>query len=812
MKFTAAASWFVSFLLSVSVVQGQSDWRVTCGSTKICALKGSTVEIRCRYTYPSRRNGLYTEVQNKFWYTKLSRAEPVDLRTDSQYSGRVEYSYNNNDCTLRITDLRESDSAEYKFSFTTNQRDRSYTGSPGVTLTVTDLQVKEEHDSYSYSRRIYCHSVCYLPGRSSYIWYRNGEKIQGKTSYYYQNDYDYYYSSSHKYGDSYSCALSGHEDFPSPSVCVRGQTCNKVTYTHRNICAFKGSSVDISSTYSSSSYHVTSKFWFSPDRSHQWKNPSQPQDLREDSQYAGRVQVPETWTGSTLRITDLTESDSVQYRFKFSAGRFEWGSSLPGTTLTVKDPDLSVQVIWSSTGPKLNCQSSCITDRSSFVWYKNETKIWEETSPSYRGYVDPADTYSCAYKSYKSPPVYAPPVPQVSMSPHGDTMKDSSVSLTCSSDANPAAKYTWYKKNQTLRSREQKLVLNSVQPSDSGEYYCTAENELGKMTSKNVFVNVKYGPKSSNVSVSPSGDIVEGSSVKLTCSSDANPAATYTWYKGNQTLLQGPEGTYTFTSISSMDSGIYFCKSENQYSQMNSPSLSVEVQYPPKPPSVSVSPAGEIVEGSSVNLTCSSDANPAANYTWYKENEDSPKASGQNFTITDFRAEHSGNYYCEAQNKRGGHNSTLHLIAAAGARTSAAITTITAILLVIILLAVFLWIRRYKIFTQQSEGGERPNNRAQLNMGPVFYSTSAGAQKQPEEDYEDLHYASIHLCLNQEDALYSNIRPTQPCRQNEEEVDVEYSIVKTDNARSAPRTRHQEDGEDSFALYSTVNKSNVNGT
>ncbi len=86
----------------------------------------------------------------------------------------------------------------------------------------------------------------------------------------------------------------------------------------------------------------------------------------------------------------------------------------------------------------------------------------------------------------------------------------------------------------------------------------------------------------------------------------------------------------------------------------------------PKLLSVSVSPSGEIVEGSSVNLTCSSDANPAANYTWYKENEDSPKASGQIFIISDFRAEHSGNYYCEAQNKRGRHNTTINLTVGAG--------------------------------------------------------------------------------------------------------------------------------------------------
>ncbi|XP_070847622.1 B-cell receptor CD22-like [Chaetodon trifascialis] len=692
MSFTAAASWFVFFLLSVSVVQGQNDWGVTYGPTKICALKGSTVEIRCTYTYPSSTNRPYTEVQNKFWFTKLNGAEPVDLRTDSQYSGRVEYSYNNNDCTLRITDLRESDSAEYKFRFTTNQRDGSYTGSSGVTLTVTDLQVEAGQYSYSYS--IKCHSGCSLPVYPSYIWYKNGQKIQGETSNYY-----YYYSSS-QYVDSYSCALRGHEDFPSPSKCVRGQTCNKVTYTHRNICAFKGSSVDISCTYSSPK-SITSKFWFSPG----------PTGHRYHPQFGDRRKEVETERGrSTLRISDLRESDTAQYHFKFRAGSFEWRSSLPGTTLTVKDPDLHVQVIWSSTGPKLICQSSCITDRSSFVWYKSGTEIPEETSPSYGGYVDPADSYSCAYKSYKSSSsVYAPTVPLVSMSPLGDIMKGSSVSLTCSSDANPAAKYTWYKKNQTLRGREAKLDLNSVQPSDSGEYYCTAENELGKMTSEYVFVNVKYGPQTPNVSVSPSGEIVEGSSVNLTCSSDANPAANYTWYKENQALLQGPGGIYHFTSISSKDSGIYFCKSENQYRQINSSSVLIDVQYPPKPPSVSVSPSGEIMEGSSVTLSCSSDANPAANYTWYKENEDSPKASGQIFTITDFRAEDSGNYYCAAQNERGRHNSTLYLIVVVGKSTLIMniIRLTLVVLMVIPLLLMCLWMRKKKTQSSIAEPHER---------------------------------------------------------------------------------------------------------
>uniref|UniRef100_A0A3B4WQF2 Ig-like domain-containing protein n=1 Tax=Seriola lalandi dorsalis TaxID=1841481 RepID=A0A3B4WQF2_SERLL len=182
------------------------------------------------------------------------------------------------------------------------------------------------------------------------------------------------------------------------------------------------------------------------------------------------------------------------------------------------------------------------------------------------------------------------------------------------------------------------LRITDLRESDSAEYKCC---NLRGFTKIYVNTSLPDGPQTSTLSVSPSGEIVEGSSVTLTCSSDANPAANYTWYKENLKLLQGPEGVYHFSSISSEDRGNYYCKSENKHGQINSTSLFLDVQYAPKLLSVSVSPSGEIVEGSSVTLTCSSDANPAANYTWYKENEDSPKASGQIFTITDLRPEHN---------------------------------------------------------------------------------------------------------------------------------------------------------------------------
>ncbi|XP_037620128.1 B-cell receptor CD22-like isoform X4 [Sebastes umbrosus] len=653
----AAASGFVVFLLSVQVIQGKDDvWGVTYNRpTVICASEGSTVEIHCSYTYPSKR---YTTVQKTFWFTKWISIEPVDLKTDSEYSGRVFDNCNNKFCTLTITNLRESDSAVYKFRFITNQ-DGKYTGEPGVKLFVTGpgLTVKR----LSSSKWLKCLNSCPLPDRPSYIWYKNGQEIQAGTSSYYLGS---------KNEDSYSCAVKGYEDFPSPPECHYGpSSCNRVTYTERSICASKGSSVNISCTYNGYGY-ITSKFWFSPERGHEWRNHSHPEDLSEDSQYTGRVQVIETERGrSTLRITNLREMDSAQYRFKFKTQTSEWGSSFPCTTLTVTALQVQVtrlRVGDSKTEVDLKCQSSCSpAGRLSYVWFKNGTRItWEETS-SYKGWLSLGDVISCAlngYEEFPSPSVYAPKRPSVSVSPSGEIVEGSSVTLTCRSDANPAARYTWYKNGKLylhpLLKEQQQLVFSPIQSSDCGRYHCTAGNKLGERTSEYVSIDVKYAPKLPSVSVSPSGEIVEGSSVTLTCSSDANPAANYTWYKENQTLLQGPEGIYRFTSISSEDRGIYYCKSENKYDRINSTSVHIDVQYAPKLLSVSVSPSGEIVEGSSVNLTCSSDANPAANYTWYKENQTLLQGPEGIYHFTSISSEDSGIYYCKSDNQHGEINST----------------------------------------------------------------------------------------------------------------------------------------------------------
>ncbi|KAM3625781.1 uncharacterized protein V6R79_017524 [Siganus canaliculatus] len=350
--------------------------------------------------------------------------------------------------------------------------------------------------------------------------------------------------------------------------------------------------------------------------------------------------------------------------------------------------------------------------------------------------------------------------------------------------------YLWFKNGKRINTQTSYEALFS--PGES--YSCALKGHEGFRSP------LVYGPKPPSVSVSPSGEIVEGSSVTLTCSSDANPAANYTWYKENLEVLQGPTGIYQFISVSSEDTGFYYCQADNHYGRVHSSPLLIDVQYGPRPPSVSVSPSGEIVEGSSVTLTCSSDANPAANYIWYKENEESPKASGQNFTITDLRAEHSGNYYCDAQNKRGHKNSTSHKLTVVSESAKLAVGLITAAALAVIFLSAFVirsWSRRNESSKQTRE------QQGREEQGKM----DSDAELRPPEDEGGLYYTSVTFSKKQEDPLYSNIRSAQMDRSKTEEGEedhVEYSVIKFKHAGASPQSEHQDDAEDPSALYSKV--------
>uniref|UniRef100_A0AAQ4RZH6 Ig-like domain-containing protein n=1 Tax=Gasterosteus aculeatus aculeatus TaxID=481459 RepID=A0AAQ4RZH6_GASAC len=212
-----SAGGLVVFLLSVQVIQSQDGWRVNYRQTDVCALKGSRVDISCDITHPPGIDP--SDIKDRFWFTKEKDGEPVNLRTDSEYSGRVTYRCysNSKSCYLTITDVRESDSAEYKFRFMTNKPGEKYTGSPGVTLSVAGFQVQVGRLN-STRLELTCHSSCVLSDRAEYVWYKNEENIKRGSS----------LPVSSGSTDKYSCYLRGSWDNGSPAVCKFTPLCRPV--------------------------------------------------------------------------------------------------------------------------------------------------------------------------------------------------------------------------------------------------------------------------------------------------------------------------------------------------------------------------------------------------------------------------------------------------------------------------------------------------------------------------------------------------------------------------------------------------------
>uniref|UniRef100_A0A672Z0P1 B-cell receptor CD22-like n=1 Tax=Sphaeramia orbicularis TaxID=375764 RepID=A0A672Z0P1_9TELE len=322
-----------------------------------------------------------------------------------------------------------------------------------------------------------CVSECCLPSQPSYIWYKNGHRVEEESSVY-RDIFDNV--------DSVYCAVKGLENFPSPQICVHMNTCNNIIYMEQKMIAFSGSSVDISCSYSGRGYDGP-KFWFSPERSHLWRNLSTPEDLSRDPQYNGRVKTSVGKGRSTLTITNLRGTDSAQYRFQIG-GRF---NTLPGTTLFVialQVQGISVTVSQAGTEAELRCQSSCIpAGPLSYVWFQNGQKHRTENSSTYTDQFQPGDNVSCAfigYEDYRSPSIEPCRLPSVSVSPSGQIVEGSSVTLSCSSDVKAAADYTWYKEDEDSPvASGQIFTITHVRLEHSGNYYCEVQDSKGRYKS-----------------------------------------------------------------------------------------------------------------------------------------------------------------------------------------------------------------------------------------------------------------------------------------------------------------------------------------
>ncbi|KAL2086479.1 hypothetical protein ACEWY4_017538 [Coilia grayii] len=556
-----------------------SGWSVSYTPESMCALEGSSVEMHSYYSYPP---GL--TVQETFWFIKDRKN--TDLKTNAHYAGRVTYTGNTSNHTLSIRSLNLGDSKGYAFRFTTKE-DGGWSG-VYVPLSVTGLQVLVHPATVNEGDRVTltCNTTCSLSNNPTYIWYKNSQPVTNQHTA--TGNTLTIRSITVVDTGGYSCAVRGHEDHPSRAVCV--WKCYGVAYNPDSMCALEGSSVELHSYYSYPPGHtVQETFWFIKDR----KNT----DLKTNAHYADRVTYTGNPSNHTLSIRSLNLGDSKDYAFRFIT-KEKGGWSGVFVSLRVTGLQVLVDPATVNEGDRvtLTCSATCsLSNNPTYIWYRNSQPVTNQHTGDHRLHpVSPEDAgkYSCAVEGHESlispeSPLnvtYCPRNTLASVHLSGKPMEGDSVTLTCRSDANPPVHtYTWYKK-----SGDQSSVVGSVQNYTfaninsglDGHYYCVAQNEIGQDTSPEVEINVQYAPRHTTVSVSPPGDIKEGDSVTLTCSSDANPPIhTYTWYKsGDQSSVVGSGQNYRFESINSEQGGHYHCVAQNGIGQDTSSEVEINVE------------------------------------------------------------------------------------------------------------------------------------------------------------------------------------------------------------------------------------------
>ncbi|XP_051262198.1 sialoadhesin-like [Dicentrarchus labrax] len=154
----ARSCWLLLTLSLKGILAG--DWSVHLPSSPICAVIGSSVVLPCSYDYPQSSNetreegqlsaqgrGQQYRVLSEMWCLEDSRCitpryvfHSDGIFPDPSYQNRVEYlgQPGTKNCSLRISDVKQSDSGAYVFYLITSHPTQKMPEQRGIQLLVAD--------------------------------------------------------------------------------------------------------------------------------------------------------------------------------------------------------------------------------------------------------------------------------------------------------------------------------------------------------------------------------------------------------------------------------------------------------------------------------------------------------------------------------------------------------------------------------------------------------------------------------------------------------------------------------------------------
>ncbi|XP_048379808.1 carcinoembryonic antigen-related cell adhesion molecule 5-like isoform X2 [Stegostoma tigrinum] len=251
---------------------------------------------------------------------------------------------------------------------------------------------------------------------------------------------------------------------------------------------------------------------------------------------------------------------------------------------------------------------------------------------------------------------YGPESLNITINPQHDLyILGSNVILSCSAISKPISEFQWYLNGNSLHKYGQQLIISDITLNNTGNYTCEAFNIVTKRYSVTMRDIIVVEPVSKPFISSNNTTPVEYDTVVLMCHASGT-AVSYQWLKENETIeagdrfgLSSDNSTLTIFGVLRSDEE-FICYGYNMINENASDPYLLNVNYGPEIVNMSIDPPLSFhTLGSSINLSCSADSNPASEFRWYL-NGNPLQHYEEQLIIDGISLNDTGNYTCEALN------------------------------------------------------------------------------------------------------------------------------------------------------------------